>query len=214
MALVHEPQQQRSRDTQNRILAALERLLESHFFEQITTRQLAREAGVSPATLYRRFQDKNALLPALYERYDKRLNRWSKALWDEDQRRQHTSVEERVTHVVREHVNFYRDNEPILRTLYLYLRLHSDIELGESATGRQAGYGEILAPILEALGQQGQELPGEAQIKLFCLILITSIKERALFATTTPARILELSDEEFVRELSRNLVGYLVLNRK
>ena len=116
--------------------------------------------------------------------------------------------------MVREHVNFYRDNEPILRTLYLYLRLHSDIELGESATGRQAGYGEILSPILEALGQQGQELPGEAQTKLFCLILITSIKERALVATTTPARILELSDEEFVRELSRNLVGYLVLNRK
>lgn len=210
----HEPQQQRSRDTQKRILEALEGLLENHFFEQITTRQLAREAGVSPATLYRRFQDKNALLPALYERYDQRLIRWGKALWDEDQRRRHTSVEERVTHVVREHVNFYRDNEPILRTLYLYLRLHSDIELGESATGRQTDYQEILTPIFEALGQQGLELPDEARIKLFCLILITSIKERALFPTTTPARILELSDEDFVRELSRNLVGYLVLNRK
>ncbi len=116
--------------------------------------------------------------------------------------------------MVREHVNFFRDNEPILRTLYLYLRLHSDIELGDSATGRQTDYEEILTPIIEALGQQGHELPDEARIKLFCLILITSIKERALFPTTTPARILELSDEEFVRELSRNLVGYLVLNRK
>ena len=116
--------------------------------------------------------------------------------------------------MVREHVNFYRDNEPILRTLYLYLRLHSDIELGESGTGRQADYKAILAPIFEALDQQGQELPDEARTKLFCLILITSINERALFPTTTPARILELSDGEFVRELSRNLVGYLVLNRK
>lgn len=115
--------------------------------------------------------------------------------------------------MVREHVNFYRDNEPILRTLYLYLRLHSDIELGESGSGRQAGYEEILTPIFEALDQQGQELPDEARVKLFCLILITSIKERALFPTTTPARLTELSDEEFVRELSRNLVGYLVLNR-
>ncbi len=210
---MHEPQQQRSRETQNRILAALERLLENHFFEQITTRQLASEAGVAAATLYRRFQDKSALLPALYERYDQRLNRWGKALWDEEQRRRHTSVEERVTHVVREHVNFFRDNQPILRTLYLYLRLHSDIELGESATGRQAGYEEILAPILEALRQQGHELPDEARTKLFCLVLITSIKERALFPTATPARILELSDEEFVRELSQNLVAYLVMNR-
>ncbi len=214
MTPVHEPQQQRSRDTQNRILAALERLLENHFFEQITTRQLAGEAGVAPATLYRRFRDKKALLPVLYERYDQRLNRWGKALWDESQRRRHRSVEERVTHVVREHVNFFRDNEPILRTLYLYVRLHPDIELSESATGRQAGYVEIMTPIFEALGEQGQDLPDGARVKLFCLVLITSIKERALFPTTTPARELELSEEEFVRELSRNLVGYLILGRK
>ncbi len=211
---MHEPQQQRSRDTQNRILAALEGLLENHFFEQITTRQLAREAGVSPGTLYRRFQDKNALLPALYERYDQRLNQWAKALWDEDQRRRHTSVKERVTHVVREHVNFYRDNEPIMRTLYLHRRLHSDNELGESPTRRQTSYVAILAPILEALGQEGQELPDEVRIKMFILVLITSINERTLFPTTTPTRLLELSDEEFVRELSRNLVGYLVLDRE
>jgi len=214
LAPVHEPQQQRSRDTQNRILATLERLLEDHFFEQITTRQLAKEAGVAPATLYRRFQDKNALLPALYERYDLRLNQWATELWNEDQLKRHSSVEERVTHVVKAHVNFYRDNESILRTLYLYLRLHSDIELGELASGRQASYVEILTPIFEALGQQGKESPDEARVKLFILILITSVNERALFPTTTPAQLLELSDEDFVRELSRNLVGYLNLNRK
>ena len=78
--MVHKPQQKRSRDTQNRILAALEHLLEEHFFEQITTRQLSKEAGVAPATLYRRFQDKKALLPALYERYDQRLSLWGMAL--------------------------------------------------------------------------------------------------------------------------------------
>lgn len=211
---MHEPQQQRSRDTQNRILTALERLLETHFFEQITTRQLAREAGVSPATLYRRFEDKKALLPALYERYDQRVSRWGRALWDEDRLRQHTSVQERVTHVVSEHVNFFRDNAPILRTVYLHARLHPEIELGGSDAGRRTGYMEILTPIFEALGQQGQALPDEARIKLFCLVLITTISERALFTATAPARILEVSDEEFVRELSRNLVAYLCLNRK
>ncbi len=214
MTQIHEPQQQRSRDTRKKILVALERLLENHFFEQITTRQLASEAGVAPATLYRRFQDKNALLPALYRRYDLRLNGWGKALWDEEQRRRHTSVEERVTHVVRQHVNFFRDNEPILRTIYLYLRLHPDIELGVSAAGRRASYLEILTPIFEALGVQGQEPPDEARIKLFCLVLITSINERALFPTATPARTLELSDEDFITELSWNLVAYLVMNRK
>ena len=211
---IHEPQQQRSRDTQNKILAALERLLEDHFFEQITTRQLAREAGVSPATLYRRFEDQDALLPALYERYDAQLKRWGQALWNEEHRQRHTSLEARVTHVVQAHVDFYRDNEPVLRTLYLYLRLHPEIELGDVATGRRAGYEEILSPIFEALKKEGKELPDETRVKLFCLILITTINERALFPTATPARILELSDEDFVRELSRNLVGTLILNRE
>ena len=211
---IRPPRQARTLESLERFLDAATELLQEKRFEDVHVTEIARRAGGSVAAFYRRFEDKNALLPALYERYDQGLSRWGKALWDEDQRRRHTSVEERVTHVVREHVNFYRDNESILRTLYLYRRLHSDIELGESATGRQAAYEEILTPIFEALGQQGHELPDEARTKLFCLVLITSINERALFPTTTPAVLLELSDEEFVRELSRNLVGYLVLNRE
>jgi len=183
--------------------------LENHFFEQITTRQLAAEAEVAPATLYRRFKDKNALLPALYERYDRRLIQWGDELWTEAQLRKHSSVKDRVTHVVQAHVDFFRANEPILRTLYLYLRLHPDIELGESGAGRQAGYREILAPVFEALGREGKDLPDEARVKLFCLVLVTSVKERALFADATPARLLQMSDAEFVRELCRNLAGYL-----
>lgn len=210
MNQVHEPQQQRSRKTHNRILTALERLLENHFFEQITTRQLAAEAGVAPATLYRRFQDKNALLPALYDRYDQRLIEWGRALWDERQLTRLRTVDERVRHLVREHVRFYRENEPVLRTVYLYLRLHPDMELGGAGSSRQTGYTRILTPVVEALIEQGRKPLEEARAKLLFLILITTIKERALFSSTTPASVLQLDDREFVRELSRNLVSYLL----
>ena len=46
------PRQQRSRDTQEKLLVALETLLEARFFEQISVRDLAQEAGLAVGTLY------------------------------------------------------------------------------------------------------------------------------------------------------------------
>ena len=83
MQLTHAPKQTRSLDTQERILLALEDLLAERFFEQITIRDLADRAGVASGTVYRRFKDKEALLPVLYQRYDQRLAEWTKTFWDD-----------------------------------------------------------------------------------------------------------------------------------
>ncbi len=79
--LVHIPQQVRSKDTQEKLLIALESLLEERFFEQISIRDRAQRAEVSTGTIYRRFQNKEALLPILYERYDDELCRWANSIW-------------------------------------------------------------------------------------------------------------------------------------
>ena len=71
--LVHTPKQTRSQNTQERVLRALEEMLSERFFEQITIRDLAARTGVASGTIYRRFKDKEALLPVLYERFDHKL---------------------------------------------------------------------------------------------------------------------------------------------
>ncbi|WP_433075914.1 TetR/AcrR family transcriptional regulator [Dactylosporangium sp. CA-052675] len=60
-----EPQQQRSRDKRDRVLAAAAALLQELPFDDIGTRQIADRAGVSVGSVYRFFPDKDAIFYAL-----------------------------------------------------------------------------------------------------------------------------------------------------
>jgi AcrR family transcriptional regulator len=60
-----EPQQQRSRDKRDRVLAAAAALLQELPFDEIGTRQIADRAEVSVGSLYRFFPDKDAIFDAL-----------------------------------------------------------------------------------------------------------------------------------------------------
>jgi AcrR family transcriptional regulator len=61
--------QSRSRDSLARILDATERLLEKRSFRDITVSEIARAAKTSPTAVYARFENKHALLGALFDRY-------------------------------------------------------------------------------------------------------------------------------------------------
>jgi len=61
--------QHRSRDSLERILAATERLMATRSFRDITVAEIAQEAHASPTSIYARFQDKRALLGAVFERH-------------------------------------------------------------------------------------------------------------------------------------------------
>jgi len=64
-----EAVQVRSQLTLERILDATERLLQVRPFREITVAEIAAEASASPTSLYARFQNKQALLGALFERH-------------------------------------------------------------------------------------------------------------------------------------------------
>ncbi|MEQ8404590.1 MAG: TetR/AcrR family transcriptional regulator [Oceanicaulis sp.] len=65
--------QARSKKTRDSIVAALDRLLKQRPFEQVSVAEIAREAGVSVGAVYTRFENKDALIPVLFELYQKRL---------------------------------------------------------------------------------------------------------------------------------------------
>jgi AcrR family transcriptional regulator len=62
---VHKPQQQRSREKVARILEATATLLERTPYEELGTKLIAAEAGVSVGVLYRYFADKEAIVASL-----------------------------------------------------------------------------------------------------------------------------------------------------
>ncbi len=61
--------QLRSRDSLERILGATARLLATRSFRDIKVTEIAHEAGASPTSVYARFENKQALLGALFERH-------------------------------------------------------------------------------------------------------------------------------------------------
>jgi AcrR family transcriptional regulator len=64
-----EPKQQRSRQTVEAVLAAVQLVLKRHGPDAITTNRVAEAAGVSIGSLYQYFPDKQAIFMALHDRH-------------------------------------------------------------------------------------------------------------------------------------------------
>ena len=75
MALARQPQQTRSRQTLERILDATEELLRKKPFEEINVAEIVGLARSSVGSFYARFGSKEGLLPLLYQRYDREVQR-------------------------------------------------------------------------------------------------------------------------------------------
>ncbi|MEO1136821.1 MAG: TetR/AcrR family transcriptional regulator, partial [Pseudomonadota bacterium] len=69
--------QARSRETRDQLMKALEALLRQKEFDEIGVAEIAAAAGVSPASVYRRYDKKDGFIPALFEFYHERLLDWS-----------------------------------------------------------------------------------------------------------------------------------------
>lgn len=209
MSLIKEPTQQRSLATQERILDAFEALLNDFFLDDITVRQIATKADITPATIYRRFENKDALLPILYERYEKRLEIWATKIWSQDTLVQYKTMIERIRHIVHSHVDFFSNNKSMIRTLYLKARTSNiDLELTGNADRKQT-YTKILTPVLELCPQESIANLG-TKVPFFILILISSMNEKLVFDDQKPAKLLDINDEEFATQLSQCLNDILL----
>ncbi|WP_158817553.1 TetR/AcrR family transcriptional regulator [Methylocapsa sp. S129] len=64
-----EPRQQRSRQTVDWVLEAVQLVVKRHGTQAITTNRIAEAAGVSVGSLYQYFPDKRAIFTALHDRH-------------------------------------------------------------------------------------------------------------------------------------------------
>lgn len=205
MDLTYSPKQNRSQQTEDRLLNALESLLEEMFFDQVSIKQLAARAGVAVGTVYRRFKDKEALLPVLYQRFDLQLQGWVDSVWSEETLAAMPALEERLTHLLACHVEFYLAHRGMMRTVHLYSRLKGDLdEPGRSST-RRAQYEVLLEPVFAL---RAKPLTVEQQ-RVFILVLVSSLTEALLYNDVNPGKALALEPPALVRELSAVLAGYL-----
>lgn len=201
------PQQARSRETQEAILAAAEQVFAEVGIAQATVAEICERAGVAVGTFYGRFPDKDALLLFWYERFFKRgrvaFDRaFSDGMWEG---RPTTEV---IRGWVQSRVLHYRRNRRLLKALLLYVR-------GRPAPAFKSFASQLRLPALERLklllgarrGEWSHPDPAHA-IRLAVLMAEASVQNVVLFNEQRGDEV-QFSDEELVESLSDAICAIL-----
>jgi AcrR family transcriptional regulator len=110
----HPPRQQRTRESFEKIMKAGHQVLSAKGSEGFTVGAVAKRAGVGSTAIYRRFEDKDALLLALHQRFeDDFLSTWRpsyRALARAD-----VELDELVRGFIGEMAVTYKHHEKLLR---------------------------------------------------------------------------------------------------
>jgi AcrR family transcriptional regulator len=119
--------QARSQETRDRLLEALDGLLKEKPFEAITVSEIAARAGVSPATIYQRFANRDAAIAILVELYVRRVARWSRSPEGRVDVQAAGSLERALELVALAAWRQLDELGYLMRPAYLYSRLRPDL---------------------------------------------------------------------------------------
>jgi AcrR family transcriptional regulator len=200
---VAPPVQRRSREKLERILAAAERLLEERVFEGVSMADLAREAGVSVGLVYTRFQNKEALLPALLQRHHGAVEGRLRALFATLGSRRR--LRSRIQALAEFAVDYHRRHRGLLRALAIHARSNPGSIPARVFAEREAQYREVA----RALVADGAEVARRDKVRSaeFALRTINAVcREQILFEDSTLAPD---EDAELRGELERMTHAYL-----
>ena len=191
-------------------MAALERLLRKKDFDDIGIAELAAEAGVAVGTVYRRFENKEALVPLLFD------------LWHERSQAQlaHAAIEAStlatadLRSLLREQMRaahrFIRAQAHILRAVYLQGRLKPHL-IGDDwkALWQAARKGNLafLQLVSDHIARRDLERAADTMIYL----ANTALVEKALFGDDGAGFVMTLDGDAFADEIADVVYGYLVL---
>ncbi|HKP02307.1 MAG TPA: TetR/AcrR family transcriptional regulator [Chthoniobacterales bacterium] len=199
-------QQTRSRETAVRLLQAAEQVLEKRGLEGASVPEIARRAGVSPASIYRRFVDKDGLLREVFERFFERsIQANDEAL--QPSRWKAGSLEEAVCTLVSGMVAAYSQRPGLLRAVISYSEKHPDSAFRRRAVDlRERSLAGIENVILLHKKEIKHPQPQKA-VRIALQLVSLALKERIRPGDKRGGP--RLSAEELGKELTRMFLGYL-----
>lgn len=201
----YAPVQERARKTRDRILAALETLLRERSFDDTSVADIADEAGVSVGAVYRRFRNKEAFLPLLF---DLALERLEEAGREPRAWQGSGDLRTALRGAVAASWAFTREQAHLLRPVYLYGRLRPGL-VGEEWTALREASRSNLRTLLE---RHRDELARNdlAQAAEMCsYVLNTSLVARGLYPESGAAAGMTLDDDTFTRSLADMIASWL-----
>jgi AcrR family transcriptional regulator len=199
--------QARSRNTEQKILAATDRLLRRRRFDDIAMTDIAGEAGVSVGGIYARFESKEALLQALHARYEthrtEQLRRATKPTqW------LGADLEERVRGIVAALVTLMREQRHVLRTFLLRYWSRPEEATGPFAETLEDLYRSAADIILEARAAISAPNPTRA-VRTALAVVAGACRDIIVMKPASAPGAIDPTDEEIIETLTRAALGIL-----
>jgi AcrR family transcriptional regulator len=200
------PQQDRGVRTQERIVDAVEKLLEDRPFSAISIAEIVGEADTTSGSFYARFESKEAILPFIYRRYHQLLNdemeqATAEIDWESlDLRAAIAALVDLVTKLP--------ERRPwLMRTVFLFARQHPEAlpKTGDRSRLVRGLLERALAPHRHAIRRSDFD---RAQLFL-SFVIATAARERLLFPGAPLAAALPHDEGEFEGDLVELMYAYL-----
>ncbi|WP_282167056.1 TetR/AcrR family transcriptional regulator [Shewanella japonica] len=200
------PKQKRSQVTHDKFLQSLQRALKVKYFEHISIKELAEGAEVSVGTFYRRFENKEALLPLLYDDFGQELGNFITELECHDC----DGLEQQVTHLCQATFHFLDERKSVFRTIHLNARLHPDTIFTNPSLDRNEAYQRLSQLLLNFMASDGKATKVQQKAAdMVIFMLINSLLDKILYPSLTPAIACSMPKDEFVKALGVMLGSYL-----
>lgn len=189
--------------TRDRILDAAADVMSRLGLARATTKEIARAAGFSEATLYKHFQDKEELfLSVLAERLPSLIA----TLKQLDERVGQDTVRANLEQVARAAGAFFQESFPMAASLFAEPTL---LAAQREAIHRRGGgphrANEALASYLRAEQQLGR-IRSDANVEAAASLLLGACLDRAFLATFVGEDVVAQSFDEFAAELVGTLL--------
>ena len=205
--VAHAPKQQRSRETLQRLLDATIHVLERRGLEGALIPEIAAAAQVAPASVYRRFKDKDALLRAAFLHA---LERSQQA-----NREQLPPLLVRGTLVTTAMrlsalaLGQYRHHPQLLRAMARFIEAEPHGEFAREARARMAHNVELITELLLPFRAEIAHRSPRRALRFALLTLFGTAEAYALEAGSLWHTAPRISAKEFATELARAFVAYL-----
>ena len=201
-----EPQQQRSRETSARLIAATLKALEEYGLEGATIPRIAEMAGTAPASVYRRFRDRNALYRAAILDEMERLILADRSMDTSGAR----TLEDLVHLLVNDTLQQYRLRPGFMRAMTRFVETDTDEEFRKRAMQSITSGYEHLAGLVLAHRVRIQHKDPRKAILFALLTMATLIEVRELSEVSVWKELSRTTDKQFTAEVTKNFLGYLL----
>ena len=165
-----------------KIVASLKALLEEKDFGAITTSEIAKNAGVTEALIYKYFKDKRDLLHQILSDYLEQYR--AQIIYD---LRGIKGVFNKLRKLIWSHINVYATNRVFAKVLLIEVRNYPDYYKSETYE-RVKEYSDIVLKIIEE-GVQNKEIRDDISPKLMRYGILGSIEQVCLTGITFGRKI-------------------------